>query len=203
MNDRDLRNAYAEVLRGRPGERSACPAPERIRALVERAGPERERLETLDHVMACAGCRAEFDLLRAVADTRPEPSRRWSVPLAAAAAITLLVSAGLLWRSLDRPAPDPALRGGDARWLELLSPSGPLDGAPPRFLWRSAGAGARYRLEIFTPGGDPVFELRLTDTTAVLPDSVRLQAGRTYHWWLVVVPEDGSEFRTGVVTVTP
>ena len=202
MNDRTLRDAYATVLKDRHPDRTACPAPERLRALAERVGPEADRLETLDHVMGCADCRAEYGLLRAVAETRPAPLRRWAMPLAAAAAITSLVAAGLLYRNVA-PAGSEALLRGDAELPQLIAPNGSLDGAAPRFIWRSAGAGARYRLEVFTPAGDPVFSLRLADTTAALPDSVRLQGGQTYHWWLVVETREGQEFRTGVAAFRP
>ena len=202
MNDRELRNAYATLVSDRLPDRTACPAPERLRALVERVGPEPDRLETLDHVMACADCRAEFDLLRALAEARPAPLRRWAMPLAAAATITFLVSAGLLWRAVD-PAGSEAVLRGDAEPTQLIAPNGSLEGAAPRFIWRSAGAGARYRLEVFTPAGDPVFSLRLADTTAALPDSVRLQRGQDYHWWLAVETREGQEFRTGVATFRP
>jgi hypothetical protein len=202
MNDRELRDAYATVLRDRHPDRKACPAPERLRVLAERVGPETDRLETLDHVMACANCRAEFDLLRALAETRPAPLKRWSTPLAAAAGITFLVAAGLLWRGVAPAGSEAALRG-DAELTQLIAPNGSLEGAAPRFIWRSAGAGARYRLEVFTPAGDPVFSMRLTDTTAVLPDSVRLQGGQAYHWWLVVETREGQEFRSGVATFRP
>lgn len=62
MNDEQLRAVYARTSPARPG----CAAPEEILALVQRDGAEADRLRILDHVMSCAECRGDFDLIRAV-----------------------------------------------------------------------------------------------------------------------------------------
>jgi hypothetical protein len=202
MNDDDLRNGYAELLGKRPQSRAGCPSTGRLRALVERTGPESDRLVTLDHVMSCAGCRTEFDLVRAVAESKPAaPVRRVMVPLAAAAGLGFLLVGGLLWRAvLTRP--EEAVRGETGQ-VELLVPSGSQNGAAIRFMWRSAGAGARYALEVFTPSGNPVYAASVTDTIVTLPDSIALTPGSTYHWWLVVRATDGTERKSGVATFIP
>jgi hypothetical protein len=128
--------------------------------------------------------------------------KRWSVPLAAAAAIAFLAFVGLRWRGVAPAGGEAELRG-DAELPQLIAPNGALEGVRPRFTWRSAGAGAQYRLEVFTPAGDPVYSLRLADTTAALPDTVRLQGGQVYHWWLVVETRGGQEFRSAVATFRP
>ena len=67
MSDDRLRDLYAIGQGDRPaGPGGEHPAPEVIAALVRREGPEEGRLATLDHVMSCADCRRDFDLLRAV-----------------------------------------------------------------------------------------------------------------------------------------
>ena len=67
MSDDRLRELYAIAQAGRSaGAGGEHPAPEAIAALVRREGPEEARLATLDHVMSCADCRRDFDLLRAV-----------------------------------------------------------------------------------------------------------------------------------------
>ena len=67
MSDDRLRDLYAIAVSGQSaGAAGEHPAPEVIAALVRREGPEEGRLATLDHVMSCADCRRDFDLLRAV-----------------------------------------------------------------------------------------------------------------------------------------
>jgi hypothetical protein len=203
MNDDELRNGYAEVLRRRPTDRASCPGPEALRALVERNGPEASRLATLDHVMGCAPCRAEFDLLAAVASGPPASTRRrYLLPVAVAAGVTLVVSAALLWRSLEPTVGGDVMRGpGDA--VQLVSPRSVVDERPVRFVWSSAGGQVRYGLEVFTFDGDRVYAAEVRDTTALLPDSVELVRGRRYHWWLVLRYPDGREARTRVESFTP
>ena len=77
IDDELLRTAYAVHLR-RDADRveaSVCPSPEALLALVRREGAEADRLAVLDHVMSCAHCRAEFDLLRAVLALEPDATR--------------------------------------------------------------------------------------------------------------------------------
>ena len=62
-----------------------------------------------------------------------------------------------------------------------LAPIGPV--ADAAILRWSAVAGAdRYRVTLFDAGGRVVYEARLPDTVAALPDSIVLAPGRTYLW---------------------
>ena len=67
MSDEGLRRSYDRILAIRlDPERVDCPAPEAIEAMVRREGAEADRLRLLDHVMGCAHCAEEFELLRSV-----------------------------------------------------------------------------------------------------------------------------------------
>jgi hypothetical protein len=98
MTDERLRELYRQALaRSDGGGRERCVAPEAMLALLRREGPEEQRLQTLDHVMACGACRREMDLLRSIeqagaetqqaAVVRPlrRPALKMLVPLALAA----------------------------------------------------------------------------------------------------------------------
>src|SRR3954464_4734706 len=98
-NDERLRLAYGASLAERARKGVAHPQPEALLALAERSGGDAERLEVLDHVMACDACRRDFDLIRASVVAAAVPRQRtWfrspSIGLMAIAA-TLLVAAGL------------------------------------------------------------------------------------------------------------
>ena len=104
--------------RRRRWARARHVSPEAIAALARREGSETERLATLDHVMSCRECRAEFDLLRAVEQAgaqsgRGEERRRrtWFVPAALAATLLLAVGVG---RMVTKPGSDDVTRGGEA-----------------------------------------------------------------------------------------
>ena len=130
-NDEQLRLAYGASLAERAHKGAAHPQPEALLALAERSGREAERLEVLDHVMACGACRRDFDLVRASVLAAAAPRQRtWfrspSIGLMAIAA-TLLMVAGLRLFVASREADTGSLmRGGSAvstypvRWLPSI-----------------------------------------------------------------------------------
>ena len=127
MNDEQLRETYGSIMtsRGR-GRHSPCPQPEAIFALVRREGSEQSRLAILDHVMSCADCRSEFDLLRSIESAGAEgraaarPGRRWMAPLALAASVLLAVVVGRYL--LPRAPESDVVRSGAEGGLTLLAP---------------------------------------------------------------------------------
>lgn len=211
MTDDDLRAAYAAHLgRPAPADARACPSPEELLALVRREGPEAQRLTVLDHVMGCADCRREFDLLRAVEAARSEAggrgaragaqhgqhvARRWAGPVGFALAASLVLAIGVR-QYHGRTAADgaaDALRGADDG-IALVTPAArgalPL-GAPARFVWRATPGATRYDFEILAPDGTSVVTATTADTTVTLPDARRLVPGTTYQWWVRAVGDAG------------
>ncbi len=68
MSDSRLRKSYDRLLaiQAQLGDtRLGCPSVEAIAALLAREGDEEARLALLDHVMGCAFCQPEFEMLRA------------------------------------------------------------------------------------------------------------------------------------------
>jgi hypothetical protein len=207
MSEERLRELYARALEARePVQREQCPPPEALLALARREGPEAERLETLDHVMSCARCRSEFDLLRSIdaagagegqargavkSSTRAFARKRWTtfVPLALAATLVLAVALGP-GRNLWQPGSGEVMRGTPAE-ATLLAPAPEVDaGTPLTFMWRPVPQARRYALEVLTPDGAAVFETRTGDTVIVAP---RPLAPGEYQWWVRAIAEDGSE----------
>jgi hypothetical protein len=200
MTDQQLREQYNRFLESRRvGSREGCASLDAIDALVARQGSETGRLATMDHVMACPACRAEFEQLRALraAEDRPAHIRRrlWM----AAASIAVLVGAGLLWRVRPQPAPEE-YRGG-AGVLTVVGPVGatPLQ-APLAFVWHAVPGGATYHFELLDADGGAVLDTASgTDTVFVLPDSVSLEPGRTYAWWVQGNGPGGGQPRSAAV----
>lgn len=205
--DDELQRRYLRWLAARPPrDRAACPAPGAIRALVERHGAEADRLATLDHVMACPACRADFELLRTLeragAAIGAVPSARHRAgPMAARwlalAASVLLVLGGVLWlRRADEPG---VLRGAETA-VRLVEPRGELPaGAAPRLVWRAVPGAVGYRIEVLDEAGEPVAALATGspgDTVAPLPAGA-LRPGGRYQWWVRARLADGSELRSG------
>jgi hypothetical protein len=189
MNDQQLREIYAGVMASRPrSASSACPDPEAILALVRREGPEETRLATLDHVMSCADCRSEFDLIRSIelagadAGAVARPGRRWMAPLALAASVLLAVVIGRY--ALPGTPERDVVRSGEKDRLTLLAPpTEAATGSPILFVWHPIEGAGRYRLEVMNAGGEVVLEAETADTAIVLQSAADLEPGE-YQWWV-------------------
>lgn len=223
MSDERVRAAYTRAVSKRvTAERATCPAPETMLELVRREGGEEQRLAVLDHLMVCAACGEEFELLRAIerggriAGTEEKASPVGAVPptwgrvvghitwrrlapLAAAAAILLMVTVG--------PARDLWLTGGDtARGAaDPLALNAPADGTTTtagttmKFSWQTAPGAERYTLELLSSGGLVAVSRTLADTTLLLTLPATLSAG-DYRWW-VIATGGGSELRSATRTL--
>ncbi len=188
MSDEPLRKAYE---RGLPRGTGRAPrygvAAERFRKLVEREGSEEDRLHTLDSLLSTAEGRRELDIVWAAA--RAARPRRSSMRIwMAAASVLLAVSiTGTWW--LARPG-DDVLRGADSP-ITLVSPVGEA-GATSRFVWRTIPEADRYLLVVVDSAGNDVFAMETRDSSVSLPDSVRLDAGREYLWWVQATTRTGA-----------
>ena len=206
MDERDLKRIYSRrvVERGTP-DASRCPSPETILAVLEREGTEEARLATLEHVMACAACHREYELLSAVNEAAEESSgsatRRmpwWSGGriLALAASLVAAIGAALLVR--DRIARDDTIRGGDGD-IVLVSPApGVAAAAGLHFAWRTVPGATGYVVEIQRRDGAVVFADTTADTTFALPEASPLQGGARYRWWVRELT-DGAEPRSSEI----
>jgi hypothetical protein len=189
MSDRQLRAIYGGIMTsGRESRRSACPDPEAILALVRREGSEETRLATLDHVMSCADCRSEFDLVRSIelagaeAGAIARPGRRWMAPLALAASVLLAVVIGRY--ALPGGPESDVVRSGEKDRLTLLAPpTEATTGSPILFAWHPIEGAGRYRLEVMNAGGEVVLEAETADTAIVLQSAADLEPGE-YQWWV-------------------
>jgi hypothetical protein len=192
MNEERLREIYAGIMGSRgakAGAVSACPSPEAILALVRREGDEEARLATLDHVMSCAQCRSEFDLLRSIelagaevgAAARPG-RRKWVLPAALAASALLAVVIGRF--ALPTVPETDVVRSGTGAGVTLLAPPAETRaGSPIVFAWNPIAGATRYRLEVLTGDGQVALEAETADTSIVLESAASLDPG-DYRWWV-------------------
>ena len=220
MTESRLRELYEQALAARgAGARERCVTPEAMLALVRREGSEDERLATLDHVMACAACSRELELLRAIeragaesgaadavtpaaereatADVvpiRPRARPTWQrfVPLALAASLLLAIGVGVLQRD-GGPGVEDVVRG-DVVGVTLLAPAAEVArGAPVTFAWRPVPDAVRYELELLDATGTVVYSATTGDTTAMMGDARRLEPGGEYRWWVRGVDAGGAQ----------
>ncbi len=219
MTDDELRDAYAAHLRraqppdARGPTSDACASLEDILTLVRGEGPEARRLAVLDHVMSCARCRAEFDMLRSVetagrqlvegegAIVRPlRPARiapalrRWPGGVGLAVAASLVLAVGVR-QYRARGDTDLERGAGDAVALVAPAPGDVPAGAPLRFVWHAVPRATRYEVEVLAADGAAVASGTTADTVFALADARRLAPGTTYRWWVSAVGDDGAAAR--------
>jgi hypothetical protein len=193
QSTQELREAYQRSLRLRDvPDRTSCPDPEAILAVVEGRSPEDARLETLDHAMQCLGCRRELDLLRALRGATPSEGTRRAPWLAAAASVVLLLGVGY---GLSRMGEDggPVMRGAESA-LELLAPG--EQAVPPgdiHFIWSSLPGAFEYVIEIMDGEGRTLLTRALPDTALVLDAEQLPSWNGLLLWWVRARLQDGNE----------
>jgi len=189
VTEERMREIYGGLMttRARRGP-SSCPTPEALLALVRRDGAEENRLATLDHVMSCTDCRAEFDLLRSIELAGAEAGgaarhrRRWLAPTALAASLLLALAIGR-YALPGAPRGDVVRSGEDQRVSLLAPPTRSASGAPLLFAWHPFPGASRYRLEVMDTAGDVVLEAETADTAILLQGAADLKPG-SYQWWV-------------------
>jgi hypothetical protein len=202
MSDERLRELYTAAMAARPrGGETAHPSPESIAALARRDGSEESRLATLDHVMSCADCRRELDLVRsieqaggALGSAERQSSRRWFVPAALAASLLLAVGVGsrLLRQDTD------TTRGGSEDAVALIQPgASAAAGGRIVFAWHPVAGASRYELELLDTSGG-VAASAVTRDTSASPAAVEQLPPGEYRWWVRTTTSDARALRSDV-----
>jgi len=165
-----------------------------LAAYVDGVAHEEVRQRVEAHLSRCAPCRQDLVAVREA--VRSKPSRlRWVAGAAAAAAIALL----LLTPAMLENGTEPTLRGpgsaappATASSVEAVAPTeaAAMAAAAPRFVWRSVGPDAQYRLTITTAAGDAVATITTADTVVTSLDGTELAADTQYYWWVEALRVD-------------
>ena len=180
-----------------------------LAAYVDGALPAAERRNAEEHLADCATCRDELVGISRLAAGHA-PGRSWlrlatSVAAVAAAAIAFAVLGP--WRvapgpgtpSGDRMRESTLVGGASGRGVAVVAPAegDTVRSDTVRFTWRPVAPNAAYLLKL-ADETSVVWTKDTADTTVVLPDSVALEHGRSYHWWVDALTADGRVASTGV-----
>ena len=147
------------------------------------------------HFAECRTCRQQVVSARRMLDTyRKRPPLRFAIP-AVAMALVLVV---FVPRMISRTRASDALRGRGESSIEGLprfTIVAPPDGdsivvGRPTFVWRNQPGRPLFRLTL-TDGLREVWSVSTADTSARLPDSVRLVPARGYSWYVDAIGADG------------
>lgn len=183
-----LRAAYRRLQAGRS---ESCPQGEALAALVTGEAQGEERLRLADHVTGCRACSADYaTLLEVHGLASPEllgRAPRRAVWIAAALFALAIAGTVVVVRSARR---EEAFRGAAAA-AAAVEPAdrAKLARAPSAFRWPVQRGAEGYRVKLFAPSGDALWESDAQNAERVdLPEAVRsrLEAGRSYFWTVEV-----------------
>ena len=182
-----------------------------LAAYLDRALSAAEHSAVDAHLASCRACRDELIALTPFIRRPPVVSRTWfklGVPVAALAAAAIAFTMLGPARIAPAPGTPPGERmrestlvgAAGGRAVAIVAPA-EADTVQPdavRFAWRSASPSATYLLRLVDESSSVRWTVDTADTTVTLPDSVRLQRGRSYHWWVDALTADGRSSSTGV-----
>ncbi len=162
-------------------ERSAAhPEVGELAAFIDGALSDTDRSRVEAHLAGCAECRSEVAAVSRLVRRAPQ-RRRVAVGLAAAAVLALLlvpaVRGPIRFGSSERR--EPAVTSTAAP--VAIAPRGAVESARA-LVWTAVPRAARYRVVLMDSAGTVVWRWEATDTSAALPDSVRLRSGSPYFW---------------------
>lgn len=183
---------------------------DQLAAYLDRALEASEQRQVEGHLADCHQCTAE--LLAVGRVLRSHRGRRWwyvGPPLAAAAAAAAILF--LVVNPISRPeAGGPPLRGvGEPARAGALQVSAilPLSGGVVQrgaltFVWGAAAPDARYHVTLTDALANEIWSGDTSDTLLVLPESVSLDPGATYLWYVDALLLDGQSATTRAQSFT-
>jgi hypothetical protein len=156
-----------------------------------------DRIE--EHLSRCADCRENVVKTQEIV-AHERRSRRLlhrGLFLAVAAAVLLVALPSL--RSSMNNAPAVITRSSEQATAAIVA-YGPVGEtrSPVRFVWGATADALSYRLTVSAPNGEEVWTASARDTTASIPNNVKLQTGSTYVWIVDAILKDGATRSTGL-----
>jgi len=193
MTDSDLNHLRGYFHTGEiPVSTPHCLEAETVAALADGTLDAEARARALEHLATCVHCRgAVASVAAALADgpitheidvvegrRRRGQLLRITVPLAAAATVLLL-----LWSPANN-SPGTHRGGGSPDRDAAPVPVGPIGAVANAHSldWTRVVGSDRYRVTLFDARGRVLYERDVNDTTAAIPDSVRLIPEQPYLW---------------------
>jgi hypothetical protein len=177
------------------------PSSEAIADFINgRLSPEvRSTVES--HLAECRTCRQQVVSARRLLDTyQGRRPMRLALPVAAIALVLIV----FVPRMMSRTPPSDAMRGRsgpNTEGLPRLTIVAPPDGdsivaGQVMFVWRNQPGQPLFRLTL-TDGVRELWSVSTPDTSAKLPDSVRLAPARSYSWYVDAIGADGRSLTSG------
>ena len=170
-----------------------------IAAYIDRGLKPERRAQIEEHLADCGECRENLVKAEELVgkSRRPQLIGRYVALLAAAAVMIVAVPSIRSRPTSERPA--VTRDDNDSARLIAYGPVGEVKSpGVVAFTWASAPDALSYRITVTTAGGADVWSTSLTDTSVVLPESIRLGSRTEYLWVVDALLKDGSTRSTGI-----
>ena len=156
-----------------------------------------DRIE--EHLSRCADCRENVVKTQEIV-AHERSSRRWmqtGLFLATAAAV-LFVALPSLRSAMNKEA--LVRTRSNEQGPPAIVAYGPVgeSASPVRFVWGRAVDALSYRLTVSAANGEELWTASVMDTSATIPNNVKLHAGSTYVWVVDAILKDGLTRSTGL-----
>jgi putative zinc finger protein len=178
------------------------PTSEEIAAYLGDALTPEARALVEEHLAACRECRQEVTAARRLLrTTRTRKPLVWSVPLAAAAVLAIVLVAKAPRSGSLRDEPFRSEQGSGADAAAIIRILAPAEGdtvatGEVRFTWQAQPSAPLYHFSLMEASGRAVWTGETTDSTLTLPPTVSLDRGRIYFWTVDALGADGRSLTT-------
>jgi hypothetical protein len=187
FSDPALRDAYRALMRDNRDAHIDDATWDRI--VVGELDDDR-RGELFDHIAACDRCAGIWRGILALQDAaaaeglverEPAPGSVWRrvLPLAAAAVLVVAIG-GLLMMRQSQPVQEPTRSAAGLAAVEGLMMAYAADGVPT-LVWTPVPEATRYRVDVFTDDGRPVWQRDAASPPLKWPDDAPRVKG-SYRW---------------------
>jgi hypothetical protein len=185
-----------------------------IASFIDRTLEGEVRARAVEHLSICERCRDEVAACVRLATTVPaekDTSVVWRTVAVVAAVLVLAVALRSPWRQ-------QATTGGErsvtaersapmSNHITTVLPADSVIIARSRlqFVWRRDERATTYALAVDDSSGKPIWTSEISDTTSILPDSVRLSPSGLYFWHVDALHIDGSSAKSSAMAfrITP
>jgi hypothetical protein len=189
FTDRSLQDQYRALMRRNTEGHLDEATWDR---LTGQAVPADERATLFDHIVTCEHCstiwrgvlalRTEAETHGLIAPDVVARSSSWlrSPMIGAAIAATLVLAVGGIYLSQRAPVEPAGTRGNAAPPVEGLMMAYNAEGVP-NFVWTPQSDATRYRVEVFSEDGRPIWTREVTVPIVQWPADVPRAKG-AYRW---------------------
>lgn len=172
-----------------------------IASFLDRGLSNTERQRVEDHLFDCSECRDNVAETQALVEKLRRPKRFASFVgiggLVAVAAVALFVVAPR-FKPQNTDNPRVSRDAIESAVVAVYEPASNPTALPVRFAWAAVPGARIYRITLSSAEGTTIWSASLTDTTVILPDTVKLQNNVDYAWFVDAIMDDGSTRSTGL-----